>query len=687
VPSWTAEQATVVALGALAIVLAGAAGLSYRARGEAFRGIRSIRLGAELIASVNPRHRLDLRTANRELQALAAEVNHMADQVQEASTRVDRAVAMASADLAVERRKLAAVLEALGEGVVVATADGRVSLANATAETLLGGPLLGRRLFDLVDREKLIHLLERFRARRSSRERFVLRAARGTALQFVATPFYDSQDQAPVGFVLSLRDVSTETRSDEERRFLLADALRDVRGPLAAIRSLSESLLAESMATDPTANRLLEALHAEAVRLSDLVSEAGTPAQRSVAVRPPHFERLGVGDLLDMAVRRLGSDNPLADRIDVQVPHTLQLALDAEASALSGAIVQLLNGLLAPPRTGRARLRASLRDRVVQLDVGLQTTARNGDLEPLLDTAVLQDGDRQLSVRDVIHQHTGEAWTYADAEWTGFRITLPPARTEPRVEGEVDDRRPRSTFVGAGLVSGWSSGEQSDRPSMYDFSLFDPQDNQLSGARDHRLRDLQVVVFDTETTGLDPAAGDRIVSVAGVKVRGGSPRPGETFDALVNPGIRIPHSSSRFHGITSEMVAEVPPIDVVLPALLEFAEGAVLVGHQVWFDLRFLDRETERLRMLPVALTHPVLDTALLAEVVFGQMDTQGLDALATRLGVHVRGRHSALGDALATAEIFSRLIGLLEKRGLHTLGQAIDAARVLQRGVPVPRV
>ena len=159
----------------------------------------------------------------------------------------------------------------------------------------------------------------------------------------------------------------------------------------------------------------------------------------------------------------------------------------------------------------------------------------------------------------------------------------------------------------------------------------------------------------------------------------------ETFDALVNPGRSIPLSSVAFHGITDAMAAEAPPIDVVLPAFLRFAEGSVVVGHQVWFDLRFLERVTRRLGVTSLARRHAVLDTLTLSEVVHGPLQHHGLDAMATRLGVAVLGRHSALGDALVTAEIFVRLIALLRARGIRTLGDALEASRQARR-FPSPR-
>jgi DNA polymerase-3 subunit epsilon len=134
------------------------------------------------------------------------------------------------------------------------------------------------------------------------------------------------------------------------------------------------------------------------------------------------------------------------------------------------------------------------------------------------------------------------------------------------------------------------------------------------------------------------------------------------------------------------MVAEAPPMEVVLPVFFRFVAGAVLVGHQVWFDLRFLGREAERLSLPAPTRTHAVLDTLVLSEAVHGPLAGHGLEAVAARLGVLVRGRHSALGDALTTAEIFVRLLELLRKRGVVTLGQALDMIRPARGAGPEDR-
>jgi DNA polymerase-3 subunit epsilon len=227
-----------------------------------------------------------------------------------------------------------------------------------------------------------------------------------------------------------------------------------------------------------------------------------------------------------------------------------------------------------------------------------------------------------------------------------------------------------------------SEGEDvAPRPGLYDFSFMgDVERFLLPRDREHPLADLVYTVFDTETTGLRREAGDRIISMAAVRVRAGSVRTGETFDALVRPGRPIPEASVRFHGITDTMAADAPPIDVVLPAFLRFATGTALVGHEVWFDLAFLAPEVERLGLPSLAVGHPILDTRLLSVLVHGPGVEHDLDSLAARLGVPVRGRHSALGDALTTAEILSRLLPLLHRRGIVTLGQALAAAERMKR-------
>ena len=135
----------------------------------------------------------------------------------------------------------------------------------------------------------------------------------------------------------------------------------------------------------------------------------------------------------------------------------------------------------------------------------------------------------------------------------------------------------------------------------------------------------------------------------------------------------MPAASIPIHGIAPEALVGAPTIDAVLPAFHAYARDTVLVAHNAGFDMRFLELKQER---TGVTFDQPVLDTLLLSAVVHPQQESHRLEDIAARFGVSSLGRHTALGDALLTAEIFVRMLPLLEERGIRTLGQALAASR-----------
>jgi DNA polymerase-3 subunit epsilon len=210
------------------------------------------------------------------------------------------------------------------------------------------------------------------------------------------------------------------------------------------------------------------------------------------------------------------------------------------------------------------------------------------------------------------------------------------------------------------------------RPEFYDFDLF-TAGPQAPDWRDRRLDELSFTVLDTETTGLDVTAGDRVVSIGAVRVVNGRVLRQEVFERLVQPGREVPEASTAIHGITTEMLRGAPALDDVLPAFARFAEETVLVGHNVGFDLRFLEAGAAA----PGGLrSQPVLDTLLLDVALNPDHDEHTLDAIAARLGISVFGRHTALGDALMTADVLVGQLALLRGRGVRTLGEALALTR-----------
>lgn len=179
------------------------------------------------------------------------------------------------------------------------------------------------------------------------------------------------------------------------------------------------------------------------------------------------------------------------------------------------------------------------------------------------------------------------------------------------------------------------------------------------------LADVTFCVLDVETTGGSPVE-EAITEVGAVKIRGGECLG--TFSTLVDPGRPIPPAITFLTGITTAMVQPAPRIDSVLPAFLEFAAGSVLVGHNVRFDLGFLDAALGRTGRPRLTGAHHVVDTCALARrLVRDEVRNCKLSTLADHFRLPRRPAHRALADALATADL---LHALLERAGrLGVLG------------------
>ncbi len=210
------------------------------------------------------------------------------------------------------------------------------------------------------------------------------------------------------------------------------------------------------------------------------------------------------------------------------------------------------------------------------------------------------------------------------------------------------------------------------RPLVYDFELLDtPGDDAFEN---RTLSDLCFVVFDTETTGLLPHK-DEIVQIGAVRVLNGKIVQGEHLDMLVDPGIPIPPASTKVHKVSDRMVQGAPDIAEAGRVFHQFARDAVIVAHNAPFDMAFLRRHANRME---VEWDHPILDTVLLSAVLFGASDTHTLDALCERLEITIPEalRHTALGDAVATAEALVKMLPILQARGMTTFGEVIIETR-----------
>lgn len=167
------------------------------------------------------------------------------------------------------------------------------------------------------------------------------------------------------------------------------------------------------------------------------------------------------------------------------------------------------------------------------------------------------------------------------------------------------------------------------------------------------LKQARFVSIDTETTGLHAYSGDEIVAVAILEVKG-LEATGREFTALVNPKRPIPPDSTAIHGIRDCDVHDAADIDTLIMDIVEFIGDAVVVGHHVDFDIRFLNKALHRLA--GCRLRNPCLDTMLMYLGQSGRMGHYTLEEVAQYCRVPVTDRHTAYGDARTAMEIFIAL-------------------------------
>jgi DNA polymerase-3 subunit epsilon len=387
--------------------------------------------------------------------------------------------------------------------------------------------------------------------------------------------------------------------------------------------------------------------------MSRRIQELANQTTQTVKTRWPLEDMLGA-DLVAAALRRIESAHGCRATA-AEVDGALWLKVDSYS--LIQALTYLAGRLVEEYEVRLIQLRLQPVGPRAQLDLIWIGQAMSTETVMSWETDTLRVGNDSspLTVRDVVERHGGGFWFERERvrQAAFFRFLLPLADAgEPLGSDQV--------------VRGES------RPEYYDFDLFKASE-QTRELADRRLSDLTYTVFDTETTGLNPSDGDEIIQVGATRIVAAKLRRQECFEQLVDPQRSIPAAGIPIHGITPDMVEGKPTIDAVLPAFHAFAADTVLVAHNAAFDMRFLQLKEERTGL---RFDQPVLDTLLLSAVVHPKQESHGLEAIAERLGAPILGRHTALGDAMVTAEVFLKMIPLLEAQGIHTLGQALEAAQ-----------
>lgn len=613
-----------------------------------------------IIHRVNPQHRVAIGGA-KPMRRLGHALNDFAVAYDAQRQDVEGRIAQTNARLEQEKNRLAALMSELAQSVLVCNVEGRILLYNPQASQLLegreaGAVGLGRSLFGILDQRLVAHGLDKLRqgleqGDGSGAVHFV--TARAQQLLRARMAPVLGQPGELLGFVLILEDVTRSVELASRREHLLRQLTEGSRAALANIRAAAETLQQYPDMDGAHRQRFGEVIRDEAERLS-LGLEQGLARHGEQPGGQWPLEEMLASDLLCALQRTFTTTLGLSVRCQDSA-EPLWLSLDSYA--LVQALTQVMDALAVACAIHAVELELSSAGRCARL--ALCWTGQ--PLEPGLlhqwEQQPLNLGGADSAggtLQDLLERHGGELWCQADRVSGRNRLCLqlPTALPGPAAPAQA--------------VQG--------RPVYYDFDLFN-QPGQTPELDERPLRELAYTVFDTETTGLSPSAGDEIISIGAVRIVNGHLLKQECFEQLIDPHRSIPRESQQVHGLTPEMLAGQPGIGQVLPLFQRFAEDTVLVAHNAAFDMRFLQLKEAQ---TGIRFIQPVLDTLLLSALAHPghTADEHRLEQIAARLGVQVVGRHTALGDAMVTGEVFLRLIPLLAERGIHTLRQAREASQ-----------
>ena len=637
---------------------------------------RQLASDAQIMLTANPSHRAPAR-GSAELRTLASTLNAFAEVRESLAQDVEKRVSEANARIDEERRRLAALMSELAQSVVMCNVEGRILLYNARAMQLLRRPLegaatsrsvalvgLGRSVFAIFDRNLVIHALEAIQERLRRGERspvanFVTTAPGGQLVRVQMAPVLAAGGGAAqggafevTGFVLVLDDITRRIESGGRRDLLLQTLTQGTRASLASIRAAVETVDSFPEMEHASRQRFMDIIGDEARALSQQLDRTVTEFADSMRTEWP-LEDMRGADLIAAACRRIEARLGLPTKLE-EVDESVWFKVDS--FSLMQGLTYLVSRLRDEFGIREIRVGLEVAGPLAHLDL-IWTGAPIGSETTMAwqtDPMELGGEPSPLTLKQIIERHNAEMWyqIHKPSHREYFRIAMPVSRPEE---------------------AAWAAAPAGEsRPEYYDFDLFS-QPGQTPELDNRPLSALSYTVLDTETTGLRPSEGDEIVSIGAVRVVNGRLLEHEVFEQFVDPRRPMSPEAVRITGIEVRMLENQPTIERVLPAFHDFCEDTVLVAHNAAFDMRFLRLKEDVAR---VRFTQPVLDTLLLSAVLHPDLDTHGLEAIAERLGVSPMGRHTALGDAIMTAEIFLRMIPLLAKAGIRTLGEAREASQ-----------
>src|SRR5574343_595463 len=612
-----------------------------------------------------------------ELRELVRAINDLATQRDAYIDDVETQVLKAKANVEEEKNRLAALMSELAQAVVVCNLDGRILLYNNRArfmfESLAKGPTsvssgaligLGRSITSILETSQVDYARDtiRLQLERGNRHpvaNFVTTTDGGQLIRVQIAPVLRQQQDAsehPIasGYILLIENITRVLEQEAKRDMVLGALTEGSRASLGTLRAAVEMLADNPDMSPDDRERFVAVLASEVTRMSQRLDDTLVTLADTLRQHWPLDDMLAA-DVMEAAGRRIQERLNLPVSVDTATVDPLWIR--ADSFSLVSALTYLATRIEEAGEVRSFTLKLSSDDRFVHIDllwIGLSMsteTVLSWEIEPMRQ----DHGVNPPTLREILDRHAGEIWYQRQRPTAPASIRLLLPRATP--EQDVLQQSTRQ------------SG--SNRPEYYDFDLFDRPMGQVD--LDQPLAELEYTLFDTETTGLEPANGDEIIQIGALRILNGRLLQQEHFDQLVDPRCPLKAASIAIHGITDSMLLGQPTIDLVLPAFHEFCVDTVLVGHNVAFDMRFLELKEGP---LGIRFDQPVLDTLLLSAVAHPNQQSHSLEAIMQRLGISMDQRHNALADATATAQVFIRLLPALAEQGIVTLRQALDASQ-----------
>lgn len=623
--------------------------------------------GTSVIQNANPGFRIDVK-GSKTVRLIADLVNKYADKYEHLSENVKEKIEKAGKQIEDEKNILATFISELSEGILICRHDGRLLLFNKMAKEFLSKGSedgsssfigLGRSVFTIIDKNIVMHALDDIQGKLNSDNEncmatFVIVGAKNNQLKVEAVPILDA-NQAMTGFIFIMSDITSQIITDKKADIMLQNLTKTIRASLGGIRAAVETIIDFPDMENEQRKMFNEIILKEAKNLGETIELNQKEYSAHIHTKWP-LVHITAKELV--TAYKIKSKEKLNIEIDTsEIQENLWIKTDSYSMIM--ALFFLTKRICSSHSLETIKIKAYRNDKFVNIDLIWHgesikiDTLNKWNKMPLM----VENEGIQLTLNEVAGHHNAEILPHSftdSKELSALKIFLPPVKT-PNFK----------TSSAISLVT-----EQ--RPEFYDFDLFDQQ-VYSSELQNVTLKDIAYTVFDTETTGLNPSGGDEIISIGAVRIVNGKLLYNDIFEQLVNPNRSLPKSSIKIHGIAPEMLEGQPDIKTVLPQFYNFTEETVLVGHNVAFDMAMLKVKEEA---TGVKFTAPVLDTLLLSAVVNPEQDSHNIEAITKRLGINVIGRHTAVGDAITTAEMFMKMIDLLAEREIFTLKDAVEASK-----------